>query len=66
MVKSIGGYEMSRNIESVWELLVDMEIATDEELQLVTSINGYNIDTLNDVIYVRTGYHDIDQLKMEW
>ena len=57
---------MSRNIEDVWELLVDMGIATDEELQLVTSINGYNIDTLNDIIYVRTGYHDIEQLKMEW
>ena len=57
---------MSRNIEDVWGLLVDMGIATDEELQLVTSINGYNIDTLNDVIYVRTGYHDIEQLEMEW
>lgn len=57
---------MSRNIEDVWGLLVDMEIATDEELQLVTSINGYNIDTLNDVIYVRTGYHDMEQLEMEW
>lgn len=57
---------MSRNIEYVWELLVNMEIATDEELQLVTSINGYNIDTLNDVIYVRTGYHDMEQLEMEW
>lgn len=57
---------MNRNIESVWELLVDMGIATDEELQLVTSINGYNIDTLNDIIYVRTGYHDIEQLEMEW
>jgi hypothetical protein len=65
MVELIGGYEMSRNIEDVWRLLVDMEIATDEELQLVTSINGYNIDTLNDIIYVRTGYHDIEQLKME-
>lgn len=62
----VGGNEMNGNIECVWELLVDMEIATDEELQLVTSINGYNIDTLNDVIYVRTGYHDIEQLKMEW
>lgn len=57
---------MNRNIECVWETLVDMEIATDEELQLVTSINGYNIDTLNDIIYVRTGYHDIEQLAMEW
>ena len=57
---------MSRNIEDVWGLLVDMGIATDEELQLVTSINGYNIDTLNDIIYVRTGYHDMEQLEMEW
>lgn len=57
---------MSRNIEDVWGLLVDMGIATDEELQLVTSINGYNIDTLNDIIYVRTGYHDIEQLEIEW
>ena len=57
---------MNRNIEDVWGLLVDMEIATDEELQLVTSINGYNIDTLNDIIYVRTGYHDIEQLEEEW
>lgn len=57
---------MNRNIEDVWELLVDMGIATDEELQLVTSINGYNIDTLNDIIYVRTGYHDMEQLEMEW
>lgn len=57
---------MNRNVEYVWEALVNMEIATDEELQLVTSINGYNIDTLNDVIYVRTGYHDMEQLEMEW
>ena len=57
---------MNRNIEDVWGLLVDMEIATDEELQLVTSINGYNIDTLNDIIYARTGYHDIEQLETEW
>lgn len=66
MLRMNNGYEMSRNIEDVWGLLVDMEIATDEELQLITSINGYNIDSLNDVIYVRTGYHDIEQLKMEW
>lgn len=57
---------MNKEIESVWEILVDMGIATDEELQLVTSINGYNLDTLNDIIYARTGYHDMEQLEMEW
>ena len=37
-------------------------IATEEELSLVTAIDGYNEDTLNNVIYVRTGYNDIYQL----
>lgn len=65
-IELVGGNTMNGNIEYVWTLLVDMEIATDEELQLVTSINGYNIDALNDVIYVRTGYHNIEQLETEW
>jgi hypothetical protein len=51
------------NIEYVWDRIVEMDIATQEELELVTSINGYNIDTLNDVIYVRTGYRNIEQLE---
>ena len=38
---------------------------TDEELSLVTAIDGYNEDTLNDVIYVRTGYRNIEQLLDE-
>lgn len=57
---------MNREVGYVWEALVNMEVATEEELQLVTSINGYSLDTLNDVIYVRTGYHNIEQLEMEW
>lgn len=48
-------------LEEIWEYLVEMEIATEEELSLVTDINGYNEETLNDVIYARTGYHDIEQ-----
>lgn len=49
------------NIDRLWNMLVGYEIATDEELMLVTSINGYNEETLNDVLYVRTGYHNIEQ-----
>lgn len=48
-------------IADTWDLIIDNGIATEEELQLVTSINGYNMDVLNDVIEVRTGYHDIFQ-----
>lgn len=46
----------------VWHMIVDtFNIATDEELELITNINGLNIEALNDVIYVKTGYHDIEQ-----
>lgn len=47
----------------IWDAIIEYGIATAEELELVTSINGYNNDTLNDVIYVRTGYRDIEQLS---
>ena len=45
----------------IWDAIVEHGIATEEELELVTAINGYNSDTLNDVIYVRTGYRNIKQ-----
>lgn len=45
----------------LWDTIVEYGIATEKELELATSLNGYNEDTLNDVIYVRTGYRNIEQ-----
>lgn len=47
------------NLEFMWSDIVECGIATDEELQLVTCINGYNEDALNDVVFVRTGYREL-------
>ena len=46
----------------IWDYIVEKQIATEEELKLITCINGYNEEALNDVIYARTGYHDMEQL----
>jgi len=46
------------DINEYWENLVEAGIATDEELKLVTAINGNNEQTLDDVLYVRTGYRN--------
>ena len=51
------------DIESTWDYLVDKGIATEQELILVTYINGYNMESLNDIIYVRTAFHDVEQLQ---
>lgn len=49
------------DLEEYWRYLVDMEIATEEELSLVTSICGYSEETLNSVLYARSAYHDLEQ-----
>lgn len=54
---------MAQELINLWDYMVEQDIATDDELRLVTSIDGMNIDTLNDVLYVRTGYRDIKQYK---
>lgn len=61
--KERGKEKMKENeIEKIWDYLVESEIATEEELELITCINGYSVETLNDVIYARTGYRSLDQL----
>ena len=50
----------------IWDAIVEHGIATEEELELITATNGYHDDALNDVIWVRTGYRNIEQLLEDW
>lgn len=56
--------ERITTVDQAWEYLIDYSIATEEELQLVTSstMMGYSFETLESVVYVRTGYTSFDQL----
>lgn len=36
---------------------------SEESIQLVTSINGYNMETLLDILFATTGYRNFEQLK---
>ena len=56
---------MNYTTGQVWDLLLQYDVATENELKLVTTINGYNIDTLNDVLYARTGLRSIEQMINE-
>lgn len=47
----------------LYDLLLDQELFTNEELRLLTNINGLSIETLNDAIYSRYGYRDYEQMK---
>jgi len=49
----------------IYEYIIDNKFASEEALDLITNINGYSVETLNDVIYALTGYRNIEQLKGE-
>lgn len=53
------------DFEEMWDVLVDYGIATDDEIALVTYINGKNEKSLKDILYVRTGYSNFDQYLEE-
>ena len=52
--------------EKISDIIVDYGVATEDEIQLVCKINGWTIDSLNDIIYARTGYKDIDSYLDEF
>jgi len=54
--------EVFTEVDDLWSYLADNELFTEAELQLITNINGYTIDTLNDCIYARFGYRSLDQM----
>lgn len=47
----------------LFERIINDGIATESEVNLVTDIAGYSVETLNQIIYVRTGYRNIEQYE---
>lgn len=48
--------------EQAWDTLEAMGVS-EQTLQIVTSINGYTLDTLEDVLYAYAGYRSFDQVE---
>lgn len=47
------------NLDLYYDYLIDSNIVSDDTLNIITDINGYNEQTLNDVLYCATGYRGI-------
>lgn len=48
------------------EMLIEFRIATQDEIDLVSNINGYSLETMEDILYARTGLRDIEQFCDEY
>lgn len=51
-------------LSEMWETLEDLGMS-EQALQLITDINGYNAETMCDVLFWQTGYRSFDQLEEE-
>lgn len=58
------GYD-DKAIGQYWNELIENGVCSEETLNVVTSINGYTIDTLDDVLYAVTGYRSWEQYTGE-
>lgn len=51
-----------RSIEvMLYDFIVDNNIATEDEVTLVTNINGWSEETMTDIIFARTGLRSYEQ-----
>lgn len=51
--------------DDLYDKLVEEGLFTEEELALVTNINGFMVETLNECIFARYGYRSYEQMKGE-
>jgi hypothetical protein len=51
----------TEQLNEMYDTILELELCTVEELELVTSINGFNEQAMNDIVYVREGYNTLDQ-----
>ena len=56
---------MDKETSELWELLTEYDIATEDEILLVTSINGTTLDSLESILFCRTALRNIEQLREE-
>lgn len=54
---------MHAKTDKLWDRIVNAGIASEDTLRVVTAINGYSVETLNDVIYAVSGVRNWKQYR---
>lgn len=49
------------NIDNYYDYLVECDIVNTDTLDIITGIYGMDESVLDDVLYYKTGYRDIEQ-----
>ena len=51
--------------DNLWDYMEEMGIATSEEMGLAVALCGKSSLTLERVLFIRTGYHSLEQIQEE-
>ena len=54
-------YGYREEVDQMWDTLQDMYGVSEETLQIITDINGYDTDTMESVLYAVAGLNSFDQ-----
>ena len=54
---------MNKEESELYDYLVEYEIANEKEIGLVCSINGTNLESLESILYSRSGYRSLEQIR---
>ena len=52
----------NNELEYLVDTMIELGICNDDEVRLVSAINGYSLESMLDILSVRTGYRSLDQL----
>jgi hypothetical protein len=53
---------VNNELEYLVDTMVEYGICNDDEVRLVSAINGYSIESMLDILYARTGFRSLEQL----
>ena len=53
-------------VNSMYDTLLELELVSEDALDLVISINGFSEQTMLDVLFAQTGLRDFEQLAEEY
>lgn len=51
------------SIEEMWNTLLILGVS-EETLNIVKCINGYSKETMQDILYAKTGHRDFNQIQL--
>lgn len=57
---------MDKERDFLEQMLIEFGIATEDEIDLVCNINGYSLETMEDILFARTGLRNIEQFCDEY